>query len=124
MEKTRILVIDDEDAIDQLVKLNLEETGEYSVENLASGLQAVEKAIEFKPALIFLDLVMPDIDGGAVYNLLKENNQTKDIPVVFLTAMVTEEETGESGNIVGGHPMLAKPVTTKKLIECIKKYIK
>ncbi|MDD5355959.1 MAG: response regulator [Candidatus Omnitrophica bacterium] len=122
MEKMRILVIDDEEAIGKLVKLNLEETGEYTVQNLTSGLHAVIAAVEFKPDFIFLDLIMPDIDGGSVYNSLKENEETKDIPVVFLTALTTDEEVGESGEIIGGHPILAKPVTTKKLIECIKKY--
>ncbi|MFH0856163.1 MAG: response regulator [Candidatus Omnitrophota bacterium] len=122
MEKTKILVVDDDEAIGKLVKLNLEETGEYTVRVLTSGLRAVTEAAEFKPDLIFLDFVMPDIDGGSVYNCLAENKETKNIPVVFLTAMATDEETGESGNVIGGHPILAKPVSTKKLIDCIKKY--
>jgi len=122
MEKKKILVIDDEEAIGQLVKLNLEATGDYSVRNLTSGIKAVNVAVEFKPDFIFLDVVMPDTDGASVFNDLKANKETKDIPVVFLTAVVTEEDAGGSGAIIGGHPFLAKPVTTQKLIECIKKY--
>jgi len=124
MLKKRILVIDDEEVIGQMVKLNLEETGEYTVETLTSGLNAVNVAKAFKPDFVLLDVVMPDIDGPAVYNNLKENKETKDIPVVFLTAIVTDQDVAENGNIVGGHPMMAKPVTTRKLIECIKKYSK
>ncbi len=124
MEKMKIMVIDDEETIGQLVKLNLEETGEYIVKNLASGLHAVTDALVFKPDFIFLDLVMPDIDGGSVYNSLRENEETKNIPVVFLTAIATEEDVGENGSVIGGHPILAKQITTKKLIECIKKYSK
>lgn len=124
MEKMRILVIDDEETIGQMVKLNLEETGDYAVQNLTSGQHAVTAVMEFKPDFIFLDVVMPDIDGGTVYTNLKENKATKDIPIVFLTAIATEEEAGEGGKVIGGHPILAKPITTKKLIECIKKYSK
>ncbi|MDD5725283.1 MAG: response regulator, partial [Candidatus Omnitrophica bacterium] len=94
------------------------------VENLTSGLNAVGAAVAFKPDFILLDVVMPDIDGPAVYSNLKENKDTKDIPVVFLTAIATDQDTGASGGIIGGRPILSKPITTRKLIECIKKYSK
>ena len=122
MEKKKILVIDDEETIGRIVKLNLEETGDYTVRNLTAGSQAVSVAGEFKPDFIFLDLIMPDMDGTDVFNALKENDKTKNIPVVFLTAIATDREAGSGGATIGGHPFLAKPVTTAKLIECIKKY--
>ena len=122
MEKKKILVIDDEETIGRIVKLNLEDTGDYTVRNLTMGSQAVGVATEFKPDFIFLDLIMPDMDGTDVFNALKENKETSDIPVVFLTAMATDKEAGNAGATIGGHPFLAKPITTAKLIECIKKY--
>ena len=122
MEKKKIMVVDDEEAIGQIVKLILEESGEYIVKSLTMGSTAVSVASEFRPNLIFLDMMMPDMDGSDVFNALRENKNTKDIPVVFMTAMATDEEMNNNVGIVGGHPLLAKPATTEKLIKCIKKY--
>jgi len=122
MEKKKILIVDDEEAIGQMVKLNLEETGEYIVKSLTKGSSAVSVAAEFQPNLIFLDMIMPDIDGGDVFNALKENKDTKNIPVIFLTAITTDEEMNNTAGMVAGHLFLAKPATTKKLIDSIKKY--
>ena len=107
-----------------MVKLNLERTGEYQVMHETKGRNAVETARAFMPDMIFLDVVMPEIDGGDVLAKLKDNAALKDIPVVFLTAIITDKEASAGDGIVAGRPFLAKPVTTAKLIDCIKKYLK
>ncbi len=124
MEKKKILVVDDEESFCQLVELNLEETGEYEVRTETKGTKALDSAREFRPDLILLDIMMPDVSGDDVAQLIISDVTTKDIPVVFLTAIVKEHEVADSGGIIGGHPFLAKPVTAEKLIDCIERNIK
>ncbi len=121
MEKKKILFVDDEEKFLRAVKLNLEETGEYEVKTESEGKKALSVAQEFKPDLIFLDIVMPDIDGGEAAHQIRSNENLKNIPIIFLTALAREEEEEIRDGRIGGH-LLAKPVTTERLIECIKKY--
>jgi len=124
MSKKKILLIDDEANFTELVKLNLEETGMYEVRAENNGKDGIAATEEFKPDLIFLDVIMPDMDGGDVAQEIKSNPQTEDIPIVFLTALVQEKEvTSKQGNIAG-RSFLAKPVSVEKLIECIRQNIK
>jgi len=121
MPKKKILVIDDEEDFVQLIKLNLEKTGDYEVMTETKGVEAVNRALEFKPDLIFLDIMMPDLDGTIVMDDIKANKELEDIPVVFLTAIATKtDQFSSKGGTIGGQQILAKPVTTKELVECIK----
>lgn len=123
MEKKKILIIDDEEDFTKIVKLNLEETGKYEVRTENRGSNGFPAAKEFKPDLILLDILMPDMGGGEVAYRLKEDKSVKNIPIVFLTAVVTKEETTSHGGIIGGHPFIAKPVNAEKLIDCIEENI-
>ena len=122
MSKKRILVIDDEVGLTQMVKLNLEAAGDYEVEVENEGANAIETAKRFKPDLIFLDLIMPDIEGSDVARHLKAEERLKNIPIVFFTATITSEEMKKTGGVVGGQSFLAKPVSLKQLIECIERH--
>ena len=117
MGNKKILVIDDDANLSKLLKVSLEEAGPYEVEYEIRAEQAVSKIMDFKPDLIFLDVVLGDIDGGEIASRIKDNSGTKDIPIVFLTGVVTEEEV--QGGAIGGYPFLAKPVSTDKLIKKI-----
>ena len=121
MEKKRILVVDDEVSFCMAVKLNLENTRQYEVKIETEGKEVLATARAFKPDLIFLDVMMQDVDGGEVSNRLKSESELKSVPIVFLTAIISHDEAASAGNIVGGYPFLAKPVTTERLLECIKK---
>jgi CheY-like chemotaxis protein len=123
-EKKKILIVDDEEDFGKMVKLNLERTAEFEVKCETKGANAVAAAKAFVPDLIFLDVIMPDVDGGEVMAQLKDNAAVKHIPIVFLTAIITDREATEQEGIVAGRPFLAKPITTAKLIACINKYIK
>ncbi len=74
MSKKRILLVDDEESLCRVLKLNLEETGEYEVKTETRGTRALAIARDFKPNLIILDFVMPDIDGGSLLNQLQADN--------------------------------------------------
>ena len=123
-EKKKILIIDDEEDFGKMVKLNLERTGDFEVKCETKGANAVAAAKEFLPDLVFLDVIMPDVDGGEVMAQFMNNAATKNIPIVFLTAIITDREATQQEGIVAGRPFLAKPITTAKLITCINKYLK
>jgi len=122
MNKKKILVIDDETELTSLIKLNLEETGSYAVRIENKGSLGLVAAQEFKPDLIFLDIMMPDMDGGDVCRELENDSRTKNIPIVFLTAVAKKEEIKEGKGVIGGYPFLGKPVSLKDLVDCIQSY--
>ena len=123
MEKKRILIIDDEEGFTKLIKLNLELTGKFEVRVENKGGKGLEAAKEYKPHLILLDVIMPDLEGSEVAAQLMEEPTTKDIPVVFLTAIITKKEKKGECGLIGGHSFLAKPVSLKELVNCIEKNI-
>lgn len=119
MDAKKILIIDDEENFASMVKMNLEEVGGYNVLTESKGLRAVSTVRQFKPDMIFLDIIMPDLSGVDVFAELKQDPVLSKIPVVFLTAIVSDQEVENKRGLIGGRPFLAKPVTTEKLIECI-----
>ena len=102
MDKKKILVIDDEKDFTKLVKLNLEQTGDYEVMIENEGTSALNTIRQFKPDLILLDIVMPDANGGEIAQEIRLDEGLKSIPVVFLTAIVTKEEVASQGGKMGG----------------------
>ncbi len=122
--KIKILLIDDEKDFCFFVKGNLENTGEFKVIATSSGKGGIKLACKEKPDLILLDLNMPETSGDEVAQFLSDRPETKAIPIVFLTALITEDEVGsERMANIGGNNFIAKPVTTKDLIANIKKIL-
>ncbi len=120
MEKKKILLVDDNPDVTRTINLILEATGRYVIREENRGQRALETARDFKPDLIFLDFMMPDIDGNEVAAQLEEDDELKHIKIVFLTAIVTKGEV-ESGSVdnISGYTVLAKPVKTNELVSCI-----
>ena len=90
--KKKILVVDDEASLTRMVKANLERTGKYEVRTENMGSKAIEAAREFKPDLMFLDVMMPDMSGDEVAAALREDSELNDMKYVFLTAIVTNRQ--------------------------------
>lgn len=122
--KKKILAIDDEASITRLLKLNLEQTGNYIVQEENDGTKALATAREFKPDLVLLDVMMPEVDGGDVAASIDADPQLKKTPIVFLTAAVKKEELAERGNIIGGYQYIAKPLNVKGVIAVIEKQLR
>jgi len=123
--KKKILLIDDEKDFCFFLKGNLESTGKFEVIATSSGKKGIKLACEEKPDLILLDLNMPEMSGSEVAQSLRDRSETKKIPLIFLTALITEDEMGsESMANIGGYNYIAKPVTTKELVAVIKKILK
>ena len=122
MKTKRILVIDDEPSITRTMKVNLERSGAYSVcaENHANC--ALARARQFHPDLIFLDVMMPGIDGGHLAAQIKSDPEFKSVPVVFLTAIISPEETAANGAMIAGHFFIAKPASLTALTKCIEEF--
>jgi DNA-binding response OmpR family regulator len=124
MEKKRILIVDDEASFTRMVKLNLEKTGQFEVREENKATYAMAAAREFKPDLIVLDVIMPNLDGGDIFGQLQNDRHLKGTPVIFLTATVSPREAGVKGFNSGGALFLAKPVTLENLISCINDHIR
>ncbi|MFA6358898.1 MAG: response regulator [Candidatus Omnitrophota bacterium] len=124
MDKKRILIIDDEEDFCNLVKKNIEKTGEFEVHIATNGDDGIRLAIEIKPDLILLDIIMPGLDGGDVVSLIKNDKRIEGTPVVFLTSLVREEEAGSQSSFTRGYSLLAKTVSVGELIACIRKNVR
>jgi CheY-like chemotaxis protein len=123
MSKKRILLVDDEVSFTRLLKLNLEQTGEFEVRVENRSLSAVTAAREFKPDLVLLDVIMPQLTGGEVASRFKADPLLAETPIVFLTATVRKQEVDDHRGVIGGFPFIAKPVTVEAVTECIAKYL-
>ncbi len=117
----KILIVDNEAGLVQLLKLNLEATGRYQVKTETKGTEAINAARAFQPDLILLDVVMPDLSGPDVVRKIKADKETQHIPVVFLTAAVLKNEDTNSPEEESEtlQPFISKPVSTAELIEYI-----
>jgi len=113
---SKILLVDDEPDILEFLKYNLEANGlEVIVGN--NGLEALDKLSE-NPDLIILDIMMPHLDGYEVYKKIREREDFKDVPIIFLTAK--SEETDEiKGLELGANDYIQKPISPKKLIASV-----
>ena len=117
----RILVADDEVHIVRILRFNLERAN-YQVITASNGEEAYQVAVRERPDLIFLDVMMPKIDGYQVCRMLREEAGLKDIPIIMLTAKGQESDE-EMGRAVGANLYMTKPFSPKELIEKIKELI-
>jgi len=124
MNKTRIMIVDDEAPFTRLLKINLERTGDYAVQVENNPQAAFRAAAEFRPELILMDVMMPGIDGGTLASTFQANESFRHVPIVFLTAAVKREEVQAHHGIIGGQPFLAKPVDLAELTSCVRQHLR
>lgn len=114
----KVLIIDDDISLSESLRISLEATGEYQVQVENRSPHALAAARGFQPDIILLDYVMPGLDGGDVSARLHEDPVLKHIPMIMVTALISNSETGDSAiSKRGGMLMMAKPVRVGKLIE-------
>ncbi|MBS1551981.1 MAG: response regulator transcription factor [Bacteroidetes bacterium] len=122
MMKKKILVVDDEKDIVDILKYNLERENEFEVITASDGKEALEAA-QTLPDLILLDIMMPELNGFEVCKKLKTDKLTSGIPVIFLTAK--ENEIDEIlGLEIGADDYINKPVSPRKVLARIKSVIR
>jgi len=116
--KTKILVVDDERVIVEVVAEELTAHG-YEVYKAFTGMEGLRKCKSLRPDVVILDIMMPDIDGSSVAAEMKDDPNTANIPVIFLTGAVKPSEVPDS-HLVGGQFFLAKPFKTEDLLKILR----
>lgn len=113
-----VLVVDDEKDIVQLIRYNLEREG-FKVESASDGNEALKKAVDLKPDVILLDIMLPGKDGYDVIKSLNQSEKTANIPVIFLTAKSAEFDE-VLGLELGADDYIVKPISTRKIVSRIR----
>ena len=114
---TKILVVDDEPQITEIVEAFLVNAG-HEVHISNDGKLAIQKAKEVRPDIILLDIMMPGIDGYSICNEIKSDPGLANVPVVFLTGKDMNEDMGRSFK-VGGDMFIKKPFSCERLLEIV-----
>lgn len=115
--KVKVLVVDDEQDIVEILTYNLEKEG-YEVESAIDGVKAVKKAVNFKPDVILLDIMMPNQDGVETCRQIREIPELKNTFVIFLTAR-SEEYSEVAAFDVGADDYINKPIKPRALLSRI-----
>lgn len=120
--KPRVLVVDDEPEVVELVAFNLNQAG-FEVAEAADGADALKKARELYPALIILDLMLPEMDGFEVCKTLRRDPSTAEIPILMLTAKAAEMDR-VLGLELGASDYLVKPFSPRELVLRVRNILK
>ena len=118
----RILLIDDDPTFTRMVRVLLEGSGNYSVEEENNSRNAFAKARWFRPDLIFLDVMMPEVDGGDIAQQIESDALLRGTPIVFFTGLVSEGEA--VSDRIGGYKFIAKPFRRDQLLGCVEEILK
>jgi two-component system OmpR family response regulator len=110
----RICYVEDDEDIQRIVRMSLERVGKMTVEVVSDPMVAIERMIAFKPDLVMLDWMMPGMDGPTLFKKMQETPETKDLPVVFITAKASQREQNELRTI-GAAGTILKPFSPKDL---------
>jgi DNA-binding response OmpR family regulator len=119
MSITKIVIVDDEVNLTKMLKLNLEENGNYEVRTVNQAKHAIDSIREFMPDLVLLDIMMPELQGNEIAEIIMDDSQLREIKIIFLTALITKTEAPEAGKKIAGRKFLAKPVKIAELLACI-----
>lgn len=117
--KTRILIIDDEPEYSGMLKAQLESAGYFLAYEENNETHAITAARQCAPDIILLDVMMPRLEGSEVAALFREDTQFRNTPILFLTALVSEDDAPAGSYASGGHTFLPKALPLAKLIDCI-----
>ncbi len=120
-KKFKIMVVDDDEKALKLVKAMLEPRG-YETILVNDSREAIGTAIDLKPDLILLDIMMPELDGYSLLNELKDIEKTKDIPVIMLTA-VGHELNRKLADSLGAAGYITKPIDSSVLLKTVARFI-
>ncbi|WP_052507576.1 response regulator [Desulfonatronovibrio magnus] len=118
-ERKKILVVDDEKDLCRILSNLFTSEGGYQVLTAYDGETAMRAAIRERPDLILLDIVMPGMTGGELAEELQDNPVTASIPIIFMSALVTENEVQNIGYCTGGRMICAKPLVMEELLKHI-----
>ncbi len=121
--KHRILCIEDETEMIDLIRIILGRKG-FEVEGATGGEDGLKKVHERKPDLVLLDLMMPDIDGWEVYQQMKADETTRDIPVIIVTAKAQNIDKVLGLQIARVDDYISKPFSPEDLLASVERVLK
>jgi DNA-binding response OmpR family regulator len=121
VSKKKVLIVEDEESLLKLESILLTSKG-YEVKGVSNGQAALDAFAEERPDLVLLDIMLPEIDGFEVCRRIKENPETKDIPVVMLTAKKSREDMAR-GEKVGADWYITKPFKSAMVIKTIQRFL-
>jgi DNA-binding response OmpR family regulator len=119
MSKRRVLIVDDDVNLSRLSGMILENSGQYEVMIVNESARALPAALQFRPDAMLLDVDMPGKCGGDLAREAALDSRLRDIPVLFLTGLVSREEAGAAPLESGGMKFLAKPVEPALLLATV-----
>ncbi len=122
MDKKKILIVDDEMDVRLVLQKSLASEG-YSAITARNGIDALSLAKVEHPDLIILDRILGDMLGEEVAAKLQEHPKTKDIPVIFISALFSKTDEIDKDHSFGGNVMFAKPYNTEELMTAINKFL-
>ena len=122
MSPIRILHVDDEPDIREIVDMSLGLNPDFEVRACSSGTEALAAAAEWSPVLILLDVMMPRMDGPTTLAHLRENPQTSSIPVLFMTARTQTREV-EQFIALGAQGVISKPFDPMTLVFVVQNHL-
>ena len=110
----RICYVEDDEDIQRIVRMSLERVGKMTVEVVSDPMVAIDRMIAFSPDLVMLDWMMPGMDGPTLFRKMREVPETRNLPVVFITAKATQRELDELRSM-GAAGTILKPFSPKDL---------
>ena len=119
---SRILYIDDESDIREVAEMALELDPSFAVRTCGSGRDGIAAARDWQPDLILLDVMMPELDGPGVLEILRQDDATAAIPVIFITARTQAHEVARLHEL-GARGVLAKPFDAMTLAQQVRAFI-
>ena len=113
----KALIVEDHPDLLEVLTLQLEKMG-FAVVSANTGMEGVTKAVEEKPQLILMDIMMPGMDGREATHRIRSNQETKEIPILVITALTKESQLRECIK-AGCNNYIVKPFTPEKLLKKI-----
>ncbi|MFA6079779.1 MAG: response regulator [Candidatus Omnitrophota bacterium] len=117
----KIMMVDDDKDLCFFLKKNLEKDKDMQVTVCSESRDAVKVIKEVRPDVVLLDIMMPGKSGIDIASELRNGKDTKNIPIIFLTAIIKEEEIEKHKNLIGEGYYISKPVEVEDLIKAINK---
>ncbi len=121
MRRKTILIVDDELSILVPLQYLMEKEG-YAPKLAQSGKEAIEKITELNPDLILLDIMLPDLDGYEIYQMIRQHREWESIRIIFLTAKNRETDMAK-GLAMGADAYITKPFSNTQLMQTIRALI-
>jgi len=116
--RKRVLVVEDDTEMVDLLRFNLQKAG-FAIATATDGIEALKKVRSLAPDLILLDLMLPELDGFSVCEILRQDPDTASIPIIMLTAL-SNELARMTGLASGANDYFSKPFSPRQLVSRVK----